>query len=134
MSEYRIDGKSKVPQWTPLTHGVRTLALQGTVTLRAGDESKAADAEIVVVQRDLKSTSDDMPAPTNWRLRTAVAFPDIRADVIVDFKSEYGIQLRSTAFFSGISSTGAAYTGKAALDGLVGAGLFPPPPLPKVSR
>jgi len=134
MSEYWIDGKSEVPQWTPLTHGVRTLALQGTVTLRAGDESKAADAEIVVVQRDLKSTSDDTPAPTNWRLRTAVAFTDIRADVIVDFKSEYGIQLRSTAFFSGISSTGAAYTGKTALDGLVGAGLFPPPPLPKVSR
>ena len=87
-----------------------------------------------MVQRDLKSTSDDIPAPTNWRLRTTVALTDIRADVIVDFKSEYGIQLRSTAFFSGISSTGAAYTGKTALDGLVGAGLFPPPPLPKMSR
>jgi len=134
MNDYWFDGKSEAPQWTPLTHGVRTLALQGTVTLRAGDESKAADGEIVVAQRDPRSSSEDIPAPTNWRLRTAVALTDIRADVIVDFKSKYGIQLRSTAFFSGISSAGVAYTGKTALDGLVGAGLFPPPPLPKVFR
>lgn len=134
MNEYRIAGKSEAPQWTPQTRGVRTLALQGTVTLRAGDELKAADAEIVVVQRDPRSRSEDIPTPTNWRLRTAVALTDIRADVIVDFKNEYGIQLRSTAFFSGISSAGVAYTGKTALDGLVGAGLFPPPPLPKVFR
>jgi hypothetical protein len=110
----------------PLTQGVRTLALQGVVTLRAGDESKTADGETVVIARDPKSKSEDGPTATNWRLRTAVALIDIRANVIVDFRSEYGIQLRSTAFLSGINSTGVGYTGKTALDGLVGAGLFPP--------
>jgi hypothetical protein len=134
MNEYRIAPKSEAPQWTPLTHGVRTLALQGTVTLRAGDESKTADGEIVVIERDPKSKSEDGPTPTNWRLRTTVALTDIRADVIVDFRSEYGIRLHSTAFLSGINSTGVGYTGKTALDGLVRAGLFPPPPIPKVYR
>jgi hypothetical protein len=133
MNEYSATSESEAPRWTPQTHGVRTLALQGVVTLRVGDESKTADGEIVVIERDPRSKSEDIPTPTNWRLRTTVALTDIRADVTVDFKGEYGIQLRGTAFFSGISSAGVAYTGKTALDGLVGSGLFPPP-LPKVSR
>jgi hypothetical protein len=88
----------------------------------------------VVVQRDRSNTSVHIPAPNNWRLRTPVVLTDIRADVVVHFNNEYGIQLRSTAFLSAINSTGVAYTGKTALDGLVGAGLFPPPPIPKVIR
>jgi hypothetical protein len=44
------------------------------------DESKAADAEIVVVQRDFRDSSEDMLTPTNWRLRTTVALTDIRAE------------------------------------------------------
>jgi hypothetical protein len=134
MNTYRATSELEAPQWTPQSHGVRTLALQGVVTLRAGDESKTADGEIVVIERDPRSKSEDVPIPTNWRLRTAVALTNIRADVIVDFRSEYGIQLRSTAFFSGITDTGVGYTGKTALDGLVGAGLFPPPPIPKNPR
>lgn len=84
-----------------------------------------------MVQRDRRRRSDDIPAPNNWRLRTPVVLTDIRADVVVDFNNEYGIQLRSTAFLSAISSTEVAYTGKTALDGLVGAGLFPLLPMPR---
>jgi hypothetical protein len=127
MIEHRATSESGVPQWTPLNYGVRTLTLQGIVTLTAGDESKTAEGEIVVVQRDTRSRSEDIPTPTNWRLRTAIALTDIWANVIVDFRSEYGLQLRSTAFVSGINSVGVGYTGKTALDGLVRAGLFPPP-------
>ena len=134
MNEQRALGRSETPRWTPQDHGVRTLTLQGIATLRSGDESKTADAEIVVVQRDPKSTSDELPKPTNWRLRTAVAFSDILADVVVDFRNEHGIHLHSTAHLSYINSTGVGYTGKATLDGLVGAGLFPPPPISKVLR
>ena len=54
--------------------------------------------------------------------------------MVVEFKSDNGIQLRSTAFLSAINSTGVAYTGKTALDGLAGSGLFPPPPNPQNPR
>jgi hypothetical protein len=134
MNEHRAICESAAPQWRPQNGGVRTLAIRGTVTLSAGDESKTADGEIIVVQHDPRSASEDASIPTNWRLRTAVAFSDILADVAVDFRNEYGIHLRSTAFLSAINSTGVGYTGKTALDGLVGAGLFPPPPVPKVFR
>jgi hypothetical protein len=127
MNEYRATAELEAPQWTPQTQGIRTLALQGVVTLQAGNESKTADAKIVVIERDSRRESDDSPTPTNWSLRTSVALSDIRADVIVEFRSQYGLKLRSTAFLSGISSVGVGYTGKTALEGLVAAGLFPPP-------
>ena len=126
MNEQRAPGKSEAPRWTPLTYGVRTLTLQGIVTLRIGDESKTAEAEIVVEQRYPRASSEDLPPLTTWKLRTTVALTDVRADVSVDIRCDGGIHLRSTAFLGAINSSGAEYTGKTPLDGLVEAGLFPP--------
>jgi hypothetical protein len=106
MNGYRATSESEAPQWTPQTIGVRALALQGVVTLRAGDESNTAEGEIVVIERDPRSKPEDVPLPTNGRLRTAVALNDIRTDVIVDFRSEDGLQSRSVPFFSGFTTTG----------------------------
>jgi hypothetical protein len=127
MNEFRTTTELEAPQWTPQTHGIRTLALQGVVTLQAGDESKTADAEIMVIERDFRRESKDGPSPCNWRLRTSVVLSDIRADVFVDFRGLCGTKLHSTAFLTEINSAGLGYTGKKALEGLVGAGLFPPP-------
>jgi hypothetical protein len=134
MNEQRALRTFEAPQWTLQYNGARKLTLQGIATLRSGDESKAADAEIVVVLRDLRITSDEVPQPKNWWLRTSVTFSDILRDVVVDFRNESGMHLHGTAYFSYINSSGIEYTGKGNVDGLVEAGLFPPPPLPKTDR
>jgi hypothetical protein len=116
------------PEWSRVQNSLRTLALEGTASVRYFGESESAAAKLFVRVPYSEVAGKLAAGGAMWNVDLAVRLNIApHAEVQVEFQGN-GLRLSGPAFVHqhrGFTKL----VGNKALDGLVEAGLFPPPPL-----
>jgi hypothetical protein len=130
----RMEKARQKPKWSTMRNGMRTLRLDGVVTIREGEKSAAGAATMVVRVAYDKAGGDTVPCAVLWHLEPA--FDPGFAGGAIEFWSG-GLCLRGAVpemLYLGMWAkrtvrAGALpkLKGEGELHGLAEAGLFPPP-------